>query len=274
MNMPAKEKKECVTMSNTVSQKPAVAREQIELIVVGRKNKVRLCSMSPSNPTKAAVNRTIDVPAGKTVRQTIMETIAAEINKASAGFSAAGKKMAMEIYTNGQVAIKYYQMVPYLKGGHFMTTEEIMALSMKKDGTMNNDTDADRGAYDDVAQALAKAFAAGHVVHMQASGTAAFMELILPEGVTVYEGDKLTFVNGVTENGIRVRNWPNGTRANAVVRIKGATAPRAYISRAEDPEKPWRSLKKLLNTINACWNDLPDDRDASQENGSEEELYA
>jgi len=257
-------------MTNSVSNK----RAQVELIAVGRNGMMRICRMRPDLPNRKGSNETVAVPAGKTLRQALMSRIAKEITTACEAFTAAGKKASIEIYTVGQVAIKYYQMVPYLKGGRFMTTEDIEALSINKDGSRNNDTEADHCAYDDLAQALANAFKAGHAVHLQASGNAALFELIIPEDVTVYDGQVLNFVDGVSAEGVRVRGWNKANREDAVVQVKGTLYPRAYISKAKDPEKPWKSLAKLLNTIKGCWDELPGNDDASKDDGSVEELYA
>lgn len=252
-------------MTNINLQKKA----QVAIIAVGREGKMRVCRMRTDLPSAKASNSMFDVPEGMTLRQALMTLVAGEIKKASAAFTKAGRQANLEIYTVGQVAIKYYQMVAYLKGGHALTTEDIEAISSDRDTT------ADKCAYADMAEAIASAIAAGHGVHLQASGNAALFELIVPEGVEVHDGDILNFADGVAENGIQVRGWRNAKRQGAKVIVRGAKNPRAYISKAADPEKPFRGLDTLLKTIDGCWNSLPKAPvDKSNDDVDEEALYA
>ena len=161
-------------MTNTNPAKKA----QLSIIVVGRGGKMRICRMRPDIPSAKASNSMLDVPAGLTLRQAVMQAVADEITKASEAFAKRGVPVNMEIFTIGQVAIKYYQMVPFLKGGNYMTTEDIEAISSERDNA------EDKGSYADLAGAIAKAIAQGNGVHLQASGNAALLELIVPEGVT------------------------------------------------------------------------------------------
>ena len=110
-------------MTNTNPAKKA----QLSIIVVGRGGKMRICRMRPDIPSAKASNSMLDVPAGLTLRQAVMQAVADEITKASEAFAKRGVPVNMEIFTIGQVAIKYYQMVPFLKGGNYMTTEDIIA---------------------------------------------------------------------------------------------------------------------------------------------------
>ena len=256
-------------MTNFASENNTPKRAQLDLIIVGREGKIRICRMRSDIPRSKASNALIDVPEGLTLRQGIMQTVATEILKASEAFAKQGRPVNVEVYTVGQVAIKYYQMVPYLKGGHFMDDADIEAICSKLDTT------EDRCAYDDMAQAIAKVIEAGNSVHLQASGNADVFELIIPEGVTVKEGQLLDFTDGVTPEGVMVRGWRNANRKGAKVIVKGTRNPRAYISKAADPEKPWRGLETLLKTIDGCWNSLPKTAvDKSMDDVDEESLYA
>ena len=247
----------------------APKRAQLDIIVVGREGKLRVCRMRSDVPRAKASNAMYDVPEGLTLRQAIMQTVADEVKKASAAFAKQGRPVNIEVYTVGQVAIKYFQMVPYLKGGHFLTDADIEAISSERDTT------EDRCSYDDMAQAIAKAIADGNSVHLQASGNADLFELIIPEGVTVTDGQLLDFVDGVSKEGIMVRGWRTAKRQGAKVIVKGTKNARAYITKAANPEQPWRGLATLLNTINGCWNSLPKAPvDKSMDDVDEESLYA
>lgn len=262
-------------MTNTNMNTNAEKRAQLDLIVIGRQGKIRVCRMRPDVYRSKASNAELDVPEGMTLRQAIMGTIADELNLATAGFEKHGKKVNIEVYTVGQVAIKYYQMVKFLKGGHFPNAKDIETLSYKNDGTRNNDTAEDAAAYTELAEAIANSIAKGNGVHLQASGNADVFELIVPEGVTVTEGQKLDFVDGVSAEGVRVRGWNKANRNGAEVIVKGTKAPRAYISKAADPKKPWNSLATLLETIDGIWDSLPvADKDKSRDDGNVEDLYS
>lgn len=251
-------------MTNTNPAKKA----QLSIIVVGRGGKMRICRMRPDIPSAKASNSMLDVPAGLTLRQAVMQAVADEITKASEAFAKRGVPVNMEIFTIGQVAIKYYQMVPFLKGGNYMTTEDIEAISSERDNA------EDKGSYADLAGAIAKAIAQGNGVHLQASGNAALLELIVPEGVTVYDGQLIDFENGASADGVQVRGWRNCSRKQAKVIVRGTKNPRAYITKAEDPAKPWKGLETLLKTIDGCWNALPATNvDKANDDGTEEELY-
>ena len=256
-------------MTNT-NANVAPKKAQLTIIAVGREGKMRVCRMRPDVPNAKASNAMFDVPAGKTLRQALMTLVSEEIVKASEAFKKAGHSVAIEVYTVGQIAIKYYQMVPYLKGGNFMTDADIEAISSERDTT------EDLCAYDDLAQAVAKVTSAGNTVHLQASGNAKFLELILPEGVEVYDGQVLDFTDGATVDGVTVRGWSKCNRKGVKAVVRGQKNPRAYIHRAADPEKPWRGLETLLKTIDGCWNSLPKAAvDKSNDDGiSEEELYS
>jgi hypothetical protein len=260
-------------MTNAINNTEKKA--QLELVVIGRLGKIRICRMRPDVYRSKASNAEKNVPEKMTLRQAIMHTIAEELDMATAGFEKHGKKVNIEIYTVGQVSIKYYQMVKFLKGKHFPTAEDIASLSVKNDGTRNNDTAEDVAAYTALAEAIANCIAKGNGVHLQASGNADVFELIVPEGVTVTEGQKLDFVDGVSAEGVRVRGWNKANRMGAEVIVKGTKAPRAYISKAADPKKPWNSLATLLETINGIWESLPvADKDKSRDDGSMEDLYS
>lgn len=234
-------------MTNANENKKA----QLNIIVAGREGKMRICRMRPDIPSAKASNAMLDVPEGTTLRQALMTAIADEIKGAVNLFKKYNRHVAIEVYTVGQVAIKYFQMVPYLKGGNTMTTEDIDAISSEFD------TEYDKGAVADLAEAIAYAISEGNSVHLQATGNAAYMELIIPEGVTVYDGQILNFTDGVAEDGVQVRGWSKCNRKNVKVLIRGAKNPRAYIHKAADPERPWRGLATLLKTIDGCWNSLP-----------------
>jgi len=255
-------------MTNTVTANP-VKKAQVAIIAVGREGKMRVCRMRTDIPSAKASNSTYDVPEGQTLRQALMILAADEMKKASNAFAKAGRQANIEIYTVGQVAIKYFQMVPYLKGGHAMTTEDIEAVSSERD------TVEDKCAYADLAEGIARVIAEGNSVHLQASGNASLFELIVPEGVELKDGDILNFANGVAEGGVQVRGWRNANRQGAKVIVRGTKNPRAYISKAADPDKPFRGLDTLLKTIDGCWNSLPKAAvDKSNDDIDEEALYA
>lgn len=226
-------------------------RKQLTEIFVGRKDKMAACRYFQDQPGTKSTD-VIDVEAGKTVRQSLMTNIAKEIVLVSNKFKEKGQPLNIEVFTNGQVAIKYYQMVPYLKGRRHMTTEDIEAISSERD------TNADKCAYADLADAIATVIDHGNSVHLQASGNAAYLELIAPEGVALEDGQVLNFTDGVAENGITVRSWRNCNRKNVKVMARGTKRVGYYISKAEDIDNPGKSLATLLNRINDCWNKLPE----------------
>lgn len=250
-------------------------KAQLEIAVLGRMGKIRVCRMRPDVFRAKASNAGFDVPEGKTLRQAVMSTIADEVKMACQAFNKQERKVNIEIYTIGQVAIKYYQMVKFLKDGHRPTTEDIEKLSYKNDGTRNNDTVDDACAYADLAEAIADAIKGGNGVHLQASGNAGLFELIIPEDVALTAGQKLNFVDGVSAEGVKVRGWAKANREGAPVIVKGTKAPRYYISKASDPENPWNSLATLLDTIDGIWKSLPSvDKDKSRDDGSMDDLYS
>lgn len=254
-------------MSNTNFASNINKKAQLSLIIVGRGGKIRTSVMRADKPGTKAVNKMYDVPAGSTLRQALMEAIAGEITKYSNAFAEKGLNVNMEVFTVGQVSIKYYQMVPMLKGGHVPTEADIDAICTERD------TADDKHAYMDLAEAIAGVIAQGNGVHLQASGNADVFELIIPEGVEVEDGQLLDFTNGSTLDGIQVRGWRNANRIGAKVIVRGTKNPRAYITKAADPEKPWKGLATLLDTINGCWKDLPVVAvDKSADEGSEEDL--
>ena len=248
-------------------------KAQFDLIVIGRQGKIRTCLMRSDVYNSKAENKAYDVPEGKTLRQAIMGVIAEKVTELSNKAVSAQKPVNVEVYTVGQVAIKYYQMVKFLKGKHFPTTEDIEKLSYRNDGTRNEDTVEDQCAYADLAEAIANAIIAGNGVHLQASGNADLYELIVPQGVKLVEGQELNFVDGVTKEGVRARGWVRDRVAKVIV--KGTRNPRAYITKAIDPKKPWNSLETLLTTIDNIWNELPSaDKDKSRDDGSLDDLLA
>ena len=253
-----------------------VKRAQVTLLVLGRVDKIRICRMRPDIRNAKAGNAMVNVPAGATLKQGIIKHIVSEIETCSNFFAKQGRPVNIEVFTVGQLAIKYRQLVPYLKGGNFVTPEQIEFTCLRKDGTPTNDTPADKMAYAELANCIAKTIKAGNAVHLQASGNAAFFELQIPEGVAMPEdGTLLNFENGVAENGIQAYGWRNANRKGAKVIVRGTRYPRAYITKAEDPENPWRGLKTLLDTIDACWNDLPaPETDKSKDDMDLEELYS
>ena len=258
-------------MTNTINLQKII---QLSLIVIGRQGKIRTCVMRSDVRNPKAVNTESDVPEGKTLRQAIMSTIAEKVTELAQKAEDSKKPINVEVYTVGQVAIKYYQMVKFLKGGHRPSPADIEQLSYNNDGTRNNDTVEDSYAYTELAEAIADAIAKGNGVHLQASGNADLFELMIPKDVTVEEGQKLNFVNGVAENGIRARGWANGNRANAEVIVKGTRNPRAYITKAADPKNPWASLDILLTTIDNMCKSLPSaDHDKSRDDGTLDDLF-
>ena len=261
-------------MTNAMNSVPE-KKAQFDLIVIGRQGKIRTCLMRSDVINSTGVNDEIAVPADKTLRQAIMGVIAEKVTELSNKAVAAKRPVNVEIYTVGQVAIKYYQGVKFLKSGHRPTTADIESLSYRNDGTRNNDTVEDQCAYADMVEALADAIAAGNGVHLQASGNAHLFELIVPQGVVLKPGDILNFVDGVAENGVQVRGWRNAKRQGAEVIVRGTKNPRAYITKAADPDKPWATLDTLLTTIENIWNELPNpNKDKSRDDGSLDDLFA
>jgi len=250
-----------------------VKKAQLTLIVAGREGKIRICRMRPDIPSAKASQAEIDVAeanaaAGKeyTLRQALMMVIADECKKASDAFAKRGVPLNIDVYTVGQVAIKYFQFLPYIAGGKDLDMATI---------ANERDTEQDFAAYKALTDMVNYVVKAGNTVHLQASGNAAYLELILPEGVTVTDGEKLDFADGFARDGIQVRGWSKCNRKGANVIVRGTRNPRAYITKAEDPAKPWRSLETLLKTIDGVWAKLPKAAvDKSEESGSEEELYS
>lgn len=254
-------------MTNTTNAN--VKRAQLTLIVAGREGKARICRMRPDIPSLKASQEEIDLATaypGYTLRQAIMMIIADQCKKASDAFAKRGVPLNIDVYTLGQVAIKYFQFLPYIAGGKALDMEAIRSPY---------DTEQDFCAYADLTDMVTYVVKAGNTVHLSATGNAAYLELMLPEGVTVTDGEKLDFTDGVARDGIQVRGWSKCNRKGAVVIVRGAKNPRAYITKAENPEKPWRSLETLLKTIDGVWSKLPKSAvDKSEEEGSEEELYS
>lgn len=254
-------------MTNTNFASNTNKKAQLSLIIVGRGGKIRTSAMRADKPGAKAVNKMYDVPAGATLRQALMGAIAGEITKYSNMFAEKDLHVNMEVFTVGQVSIKYYQMVPLLKGRHVPTEADIDTICSERD------TAEDKRAYMELAEAIAGVIAQGNGVHLQASGNADVFELIVPEGIEVEDGQLLDFANGSTADGIQVRGWPNANRIGAKVIVRGTRNPRAYITKAADPDNPWRGLKTLLDTINGCWKDLPVVAvDKSADEGSDEDL--
>ena len=258
-------------MANTNSEN--AKREQASIIIVSRAGKIRICRLRPGMP---ASNVTVDVPADATQKQATIKHIVNEINVCSNAFAKKGLPVNIEVFTVGQVSIKYRQLVPFLKGGQFVTPEQIEMICTKKDGTPTNDSPADKMAYAELADCIAKTVKAGNAVHLQASGNAAFYELMIPEGVAMpADGTLLNFVDGVAENGIQAYGRRGLNRVGAKVILRGTKNPRAYITKAENPDKPWRDLAVLLDTIDGCWNDLPmPQTDKSKDDMDVDDLYA
>lgn len=254
-------------MTNTNAN--PVKKAQLTLIVAGREGKIRVCRMRPDIPSAKASQAEIDVASAYpeyTLRQALMMVIADECKRASDAFVKRGIPLNIDVYTVGQVAIKYFQFLPYIAGGK--------ALDMDAIAT-ERDTHNDFCAYADLTDMVNYVVKSGNTVHLQATGNAPYLELILPEGVTVTDGEKLDFADGVARDGIQVRGWSKCNRKNAQVIVRGMRNPRAYITKAEDPAKPWRSLETLLKTIDGVWAKLPKAAvDKSEEEGSEEELYS
>ena len=251
-------------MTNINLQKKA----QLNIVAVGREGKMRVCRMRPDIPNAKASNAMFDVPEGKTLRQALMGLVADEIKKASSAFKANGRQVAIEVYTVGQVAIKYFQMISFLKNGAY-DAGAIEAIASERDN------EADKSAYADLYDAIHQVIADGNSVHMQASGNAQFLELIIPEGVTVYDGQFLDFTDGETADGVKVRGWTKCNRKGARTVVRGTQSPRAYIYKAEDPNRPWRGLETLLKTIDGCWKSLPKSGvNKADDNADEADLYA
>lgn len=244
-------------------------RAQLTLIVAGREGKIRVCRMRPDIPSAKASQTEIDVATAypnNTLRQAVMMTIADECKKASDAFAKRGVPLSIAVYTIGQVAIKYFQFLPHISGGKALDMEAIASPF---------DTEQDFCAYADLTDMVNHVVKAGNTVHLSATGNAAYLELMLPEGVTVADGEKLDFADGVARDGIQVRGWSKCNRKGAVVIVRGTKNPRAYITKAENPDKPWRGLETLLKTIDGVWAKLPKAAvDKSEEEGSEEELYS
>lgn len=246
-------------------------RAQMQLVVVGRGGEIHTTAMRADRLGSKAVNHHYVIEdeqdlAGLTLRQALYMKICQEIQKYSNLFANAGQKVAIEVYTVGSIAIKYYQIAGKIAGGAKLNPEDVASTNGK-------DTPADFEAYEMVANTIHDAVAHGNTVRMIASGLADMLELAVPEGVRVFDGDRLNFVNGSTENGITVRGWNTCNRQGALVVVRGSKNPRAYIYRAEDPTKPWKALAVLKKTIDGAWNTLPETAvDKSADEGDEADL--
>jgi hypothetical protein len=258
----------------TNEKNTAVANErraQVQLVVVGRGGEIHVTAMRPDRISAKASNKHYVIEEqpdlqGLTLRQALYMKICQGIKYYSDAFNAIGKKVSIEVYTVGSIAIKYYQIASKIAGGAKLNPEDVASTNGK-------DTVADFEAYEMVADTILEAVEKGNTVRMIASGLADMLELAVPDGVRVYDGDKLNFVNGSTSNGITVRGWNTCNRQGATVVVRGSKNPRAYIYRAEDPTKPWKALAVLKKTIDGAWNTLPETAvDKSAEEGDEADL--
>lgn len=111
--------------------------------------------------------------------------------------------MTAQMVLPDTVAIKAYQLMGLLaKGG---TTEECAELA-----TSEYDTPEHTVAYTRLAEALEASKEAGVNLRITRQSELSGFDLVVPEGVTLEEGQMLTFKDGVTPEGVKFANGMKG----------------------------------------------------------------
>lgn len=111
--------------------------------------------------------------------------------------------MIAQMVLPDSVAIKAYQLMGLLAKGN--STEESATLAMSE-----YDTDEHAGAYLTLAEALENTKNAGVQLRITRQSELSGFDLVVPEGITVEEGQVLEFIDGVTADGIKFSNGMKG----------------------------------------------------------------
>lgn len=111
--------------------------------------------------------------------------------------------MTAQMVLPDSVAIKSYQLMGLLAKGN--TPEESATLAMSE-----YDTDEHAGAYLTLAEALEASKEAGINLRITRQSELSGFDLVVPEGVTLEEGQVLVFKDGVTVEGVKFANGMKG----------------------------------------------------------------
>ena len=236
-------------------------RAKIELVVVGQNGNGMWSAFRSDDLTVEGTSEKFQYDQNTMgTRNAVMHKIA-DFTRALA---ANGYKGILSVSTIGTVAIKAYQYFKLAAKPDF----DVSQLNYNSPKATEEQAKANDEANADLAGAIKFAQANGMMVAFGSTMSASHLELNIPKGVEVNAGDKLTFVNGATEDGITVRGWKNFNRTDEpVIAITQRDGSKTVGLR--HPSMNRAEHKKLLNTIVSCWKECPAvAKDATKEKGS------
>ena len=155
-------------------------------------------------------------------------------------------QMIGQLVLPDSVAIKTYQLMGLLAKGHSAEESAEMATS-------EYDTPEHTQAYAALAEALEASKEAGIQLRVTRQSELSGFNIVVPEDITVEEGQMLVFKNGVTEDGIKFENGMEGNYSYPVaVRRDGtfyARRPETASSRATNAlvNKTFNLVREIPN---------------------------
>lgn len=248
--------------------------KKINIIAIGRgsredaQGKVALTMYREDSPWLEAVNEetTFD-PAEISLRNVLI----AKIVDSTRAMLDNGFKGIINVYTLREgIVLKYYEIAKKMSEAH-------------KNGTPFDVTscfydfmnEGDKAAIAELADTIAEALEKGCLFRISDVSLVNYLELVVPEGVELHNGDKLNFVNGTAENGVTVRGWKTFARKDAEVRVMNENRYPVYVLRRSLGQNMPRRQAKLADVVTKLWAKCPQpDMKTTEQKGTAAGLVA
>ena len=231
--------------------------KRINIVAVGRgsrddnEGKAALTMYRADAPWMEAANEEITFnPSDISLRNVLI----AKIVDATHDLLDSGFVGAINVYTIREgLVLKYYELSKKISASRREGT--IFDVSTCYRDFM---TEGDKNAIAELANTIQDALDAGCQFRISDASLVNYVELVVPDGVELHEGDKLDFVNGVAENGVTVRSWKGFERKNAEVHIMNAQSEYpVYVLKRSTAQNMPKAQMKLTDAVNKLWAKCP-----------------
>lgn len=194
--------------------------------LVGRDENASLVIIGPNATDKLLAHVKEEIPAGRRFGEFMIDLAAKTVEKL------VERRMNSAIYTVDAVAIAYRQFrkvtsdmskkdacYDKAKVIKVITSGKFYQITEEDTNEMIRDRNAAKESVIRLINALAEADKHGIYLNIQTYSDFNKINLVVPEGVKIEDGDTIKFVNGSTQNGITAIGWKNLNRDKAVVHV-------------------------------------------------------
>lgn len=231
--------------------------KKLNIVAVGRGSRedsegtLALTMYREDTPWVDAVNEVTKFNPGEI---SLRNALIAKIDDAVHTMLEAGFKGVINVYTLREgIVLKYYEIAKKMSEAHKNGVPFDVTTCFQ-----DFMTSGDKAAIAELAETIKTALDAKCVFRISDVSLVNYLELVVPNGVELHNGDKLNFIDGVAENGVTVRNWKGFARKDAEVRVinENSAYPVYALRRSLGQNMPRRQAK-LADVVTKLWAKCP-----------------